>query len=126
MKAMKFTKSLFKHISANPQTGTWPPGAPIGIRGEGLDGKTSTVKACTLRVSPQGGVLLLTAPIRQGQPLTLVNHATQKEKECRVTHTQAWGPHTSVAEVAFSTDDPAFWRTVPTTLPGSFSDGGQR
>jgi len=108
------TGSRAAAVPAGPRAAQpWPPGTPLGVRGQGLDGLDFFEKAATLSVSPKGGSLILTAPVWRGQHLQLVNYALQEEKNCLITRVQRQGPRTVVAEFAFTSSDAAFWQNKP-------------
>ena len=66
-------------------------------------------EAHTLRVNANGGLLLLSVPVREGQKLLLTNRLTQKEQECRVVFLGTRRSRTVEAGVAFPEPNPDFW-----------------
>jgi hypothetical protein len=67
-------------------------------------------EAYTLNVNDTGAMLLLSAPVQEGQELLLTNPLTQKEQGCRIVFLGTRRSRTIEAGVAFPLANPAFWR----------------
>ena len=67
-------------------------------------------EAHTLHVNSNGGLLLLSAPVREGQKLLLTNRFTQEEQNCNVVFLGTRHSRTVEAGIAFPETNPNFWQ----------------
>lgn len=76
----------------------------------GRAGKSASFheETSTRIVTAHGGLLALTAPVKVGETLLVVNLATRKEEECRVACVQRQDGVNSVG-LAFMRSAPSFW-----------------
>lgn len=81
---------------------------PCVVYGHGPDNKPFHEEARTVQVNTNGGLLMLTANIRVGQELLLMNPRTQKEQRCQVVSIGEPQPHGARISVAFD-DSSDFW-----------------
>ena len=84
---------------------------PVRVYGNGLAHNPFYKEALVLFANAEGGVLLLTQPVSDGQLLLITNMATMKDSRCSVIHTYDRG--SGKIEVSFefsSPTTPDFWQ----------------
>jgi len=69
-----------------------------------------TAKA--IRGNANGGLLLVTIPVAEGQDLLLINNQVPKEQLCRVLEFRVRDANTSEVSVAFPEPNAEFWNTA--------------
>ena len=65
--------------------------------------------ASAIRGNANGGLLLLTIPVTEGQDLLLINNQVAREQICRVLEFRVRDAHTSEVSVAFPEANAEFW-----------------
>jgi hypothetical protein len=94
----------------------WSLQVPVQVHGHA--GKVPFhEEAYTLHVNANGALLLLSAPVREGQKLLLTNALTHQEQDCCVVFLGVKRGRTVEAGVAFPLTNPDFWR-----IPASRED----
>jgi hypothetical protein len=88
----------------------WELGIHIMAYGRSLDECPFYEEVKAFSVNSEGGLLLLSVPVCQGQNLLLVNNRTSQEQICRVVHTRVRDVQTSEVAVAFPSPNPHFWQ----------------
>lgn len=85
---------------------------PVRVYGRGPGSGSFNKEALVLFANPYGGVLLLHAPVCDGQVLLLTNTATTRDQACRVIHLHDRG--SGIIEVGFEFSYPAldFWQVA--------------
>jgi hypothetical protein len=83
----------------------------VRVHGQGTGAVPLDEQAYTLRACENGGELMLSAPVSQGQELLLINEISHKQQPCRIAGAQRRGPRTTVIEVTFPAPHPEFWQT---------------
>jgi len=68
-------------------------------------------KAKAIRGNKNGGLLLMTVPVIEGQDLLLINNQISREQICRVLEFRARDAQVSEVSVIFSTPSDDFWVT---------------
>jgi hypothetical protein len=83
---------------------------PVRVYGRGGGDGWFHKEALVLFANPYGGLLLLNAPVCNGQVLLLTNTATTREQSCRVVYMHDRGSR--IIEVGFEFSYPAldFWQ----------------
>ena len=93
------------------------------VYGHGQGKEPFHEEAHTLHVNANGALLLLSAPVREGQKLLLTNSLTQKEQDCQVVFIGTRRSRTVEAGIAFPLTNPDFWQlpaaAVPRTKPAA-------
>jgi hypothetical protein len=85
---------------------------PVEIRGQDTQGERFAEPTLTLRISPGGAAVLLSAKVTKGQRLTLLNPRTKSEVECAIVHiVKAAGGKQEVG-LSFTLPNPAFWKVA--------------
>jgi len=69
-----------------------------------------TAKA--IRGNANGGLLLVTIPVAEGQDLLLINNQVPKEQLCRVLEFSVRDAQTSEVSVAFAEPNAEFWNSA--------------
>jgi hypothetical protein len=87
----------------------WALDIPVYVYGYGADKEPFHEEAHTLHVNANGGLLLLSVPVRKGQKLLLTNRLTQQEQDCQVVFLGARRSRTVEAGVSFPQTNPRFW-----------------
>jgi hypothetical protein len=88
----------------------WTLDITVYVYGHGPGEEPFHEEAHTLHVNANGGLLLLSVPVREGQTLLLTNTLTQKEQDCRVVFLGTKRSRTVEAGVAFPVTNPDFWQ----------------
>jgi hypothetical protein len=83
----------------------------VRVHGCGPEATPLDEQAYTLRVTDNGGELMLSTPVRPGQELLLINEVSQRQQSCRIAGAHRRGPHTVVIAVTFPAPHPEFWQT---------------
>jgi hypothetical protein len=91
----------------------WALDITVYVYGHGPGMEPFHEEAHTLRVNSNGGLLLLGAPVHEGQKLLLTNKRTESEQACCVVFVGKQHTRTVEAGVAFSVPNPDFWQ-LPT------------
>jgi hypothetical protein len=91
----------------------WSLDICVQVYGHGPGKEPFHEQAHTLHVNANGGLLLLSVPVRKGQKLLLTNVMTQQEQDCRVVYLGTRRTRTIEAGIAFPAANPAFWQ-LPT------------
>jgi len=81
---------------------------PVEVRSESGDGLRFREETHTLVVNAHGGLLLVSAPVTNGQTLILRNQ--DHEQECRVVFVGTKDGEKTRVGVEFSESSPHFWR----------------
>lgn len=83
----------------------------VAVRVSGYDdlGSSFKEKTHTISISPHGGLLLLSAPVRIGQRLVLSNIQTRAVTECIVVHKGGHQADSLEVGVQFILPDSTFW-----------------
>lgn len=87
-----------------------PLRVPIFIYGQARDKSSFREEAATVLVNAHGALLALTARVRPGETMLLVNKATQEEQECRIAYV---GPRVQgkiQVGIAFKGSVSDFWK----------------
>ena len=87
----------------------WSLDVSVYVYGHGLDKEPFHEEARTLQVNANGALLLLSAPVKEGQTLLLTHTLTQKEQDCRVVFLGSRRTSSVEAGVAFPLTNPEFW-----------------
>jgi hypothetical protein len=87
----------------------WPLDVSVYVYGYGPDDEPFHEEAHTLHVNANGGLLLLSVPVTEGQTLLLTNYLTQKEQDCRVVFLGTRRTRTFEAGVEFPITNQGFW-----------------
>jgi hypothetical protein len=74
-------------------------------------------RARALKGNENGGLILLSVPVCEGQDLLLINNRTSQEQICRIVNVHIRDLETSEASVAFPSPHPEFWE-----IPDNRSD----
>ena len=82
----------------------------VYVYGHGPGKEPFHEEAHTLNVNANGGLLLLSVPVHQGQMLLLTNQETEQEQECRVVFVGTKHSRTVETGVEFSRTNPDFWQ----------------
>jgi hypothetical protein len=88
----------------------WSLDIPVYIYGHGPDKEPFHEEAHTLHVNVNGGLLLLSLPVKKGQMLLLTNTLTQQEQDCRVVFLGTQRSRTVEVGIAFPLANPQFWQ----------------
>jgi hypothetical protein len=104
----------------------WELDVPLTVYGRGLSGSPFYKDADAVNGSAYGGVIVLRAPVCEGQDLMLINNWTSKEQVCRVVHVRGRDAETNEVGVAFSSLNPEFWQIpdVPCNPYENHADDG--
>ena len=85
---------------------------PVRVSGQNALGSSFDEETHTLAVNANGALVLLSAPLRKGQLLKLVNKPTGDKAECLVAYLgQRQGDLVEVG-IAFRLPNPKFWRVT--------------
>src|SRR5579862_7174763 len=108
-------------VSDRRRSRRWTMDIPVYVYGHGQGKEPFYEEAHTLHVNANGALLLLSAPVCQGQKLLLTNSLTQQEQDCRVVFIGARHSCTVEAGIAFPLTNPAFWQlpTAPADKPAA-------
>jgi len=87
----------------------WSLDVSVYVYGHGMDKEPFHEEARTLQVNANGALLLLSAPVTEGQTLLLTHKVTEKEQDCRVVSLRTRSTSTVEAGVAFPLMNPEFW-----------------
>lgn len=82
----------------------------VKVRGRNVFGESFREFTSMLSVNADGGLLVLSARIRQGQILAIENRHTQEEQEFRVVHVRRWHDGKWKVGIEFVHKAPHFWR----------------
>jgi hypothetical protein len=66
--------------------------------------------ATAVKANSNGGLLLLTIPVVEGQDLLLINNHISQEQLCRVVEFRVQDSQTCEVSVAFPAANPDFWK----------------
>ena len=81
----------------------------VRVSGKTATGSPFEEEACTRTVSAHGALVMITAPLKRGQRLSLLNVRTQSDCECVVAHVgESQGDQVEIG-VAFLLPNPKFW-----------------
>ena len=84
----------------------------VRVSGQNTAGSRFDEQACTLAINTHGASILLSAPVRNGQGIELLNMATGDKAECVVAYLgQRQGDRTEVG-VEFILPNPKFWHVA--------------
>ena len=99
----------------------WSLDISVYVYGHGPGKEPFHEEAHTLKVNANGGLLLLSVPVQEGQTLLLTNQQTEQEQECRVVHLGTKHSRTVETGVAFPRTNPEFWQlhTTPEDDPAA-------
>jgi hypothetical protein len=92
----------------------WAMDISVYVYGHGPGKEPFHEEAHTLSVNANGGLLLLSVPVQQGQTLLLTNQRTQQEQDCRVVFLGTKHSRTVETGVAFPRTNPDFWQSHST------------
>jgi len=85
---------------------------PVEIRGQNSQGERFIERTQTMRISPHGAAVLLSAAVTKGLRLTLLNPRTRSEVECVIVHiVKASGGKQEVG-LSFTLPNRAFWKVA--------------
>jgi hypothetical protein len=89
---------------------------PLKVQARVKNGETVTFHGVTQKVGGDGALLLLDAPVMQGDPLLLTNEATVESVRCFVTSVrdrrEAKGQLKRFVGIGFAFPDTNFWHIV--------------
>jgi hypothetical protein len=88
----------------------WSLDIPVYVYGHGPDQEPFHEEAHTLHVNANGGLLLLSLPVKKGQKLLLTSTLTEKEQDCRVVFLGTERSRTVEVGIAFPLANPQFWQ----------------
>jgi hypothetical protein len=90
----------------------WELGTHITVYGQSLYECPfyEELKAFSVNVNSDGCLLLLSAPVSDGQDLLLINTRTSQEQICRVVHAVNRDAQRSEVAVMFPSPNPKFWQ----------------
>ncbi len=99
---------------------------PLTVYGRGSNGSPFYQEADAVTGSATGGLIVLGAPVSEGQDLLLINNWTSKEQRCRVVYVRNRDAETNEVGVAFPSSNPEFWEVpdAPCNLDDEPSDEG--
>jgi hypothetical protein len=92
----------------------WAMDISVYVYGHGPGKEPFHEEAHTLSVNANGGLLLLSVPVHEGQTLLLTNQRTQQEQDCRVVFLGTKHSRTVETGVAFPQTNPDFWQSHST------------
>jgi hypothetical protein len=87
---------------------------PLTVYGRSSSESPFYEEANALNGNADGGLIVLRAPVREGQDLLLINNWTSKEQVCRVVHVRSRDSETNEVGVAFASSNPEFWHLPDT------------
>ena len=88
----------------------WNMDISVYVYGHGPGKDPFHEEAHTLNVNANGGLLLLSVPVRNGQALLLTNRHTNQEQDCHVVFLGQRHSRTIEAGIAFPQPNPDFWQ----------------
>jgi hypothetical protein len=88
----------------------WELGIYMTVYGHALDECPFYEEVKAFSVSADGCLLLLSAPIGDGQDLLLINNRTSQEQICRVVHSSIRDERRCEVAVTFPSPNPQFWQ----------------
>src|SRR5690348_17189793 len=86
------------------------PNSMVCVYGHGPTRNPFYEEARALHVTPEGALLILSAPVNRGQKLLLIGMAGQDPAEAQVIRTRTLGAQMFEVEIAFSSPRPDFWK----------------
>lgn len=86
--------------------------ATICVYGYGPTKSPFYEEAQALRANPEGGLLILGAPVSCGQRLLLINGRGSNPVEAEIVNTRTLGAQMCEVQVAFPSPQPEFWRPL--------------
>ena len=104
----------------------WELDVPLTVYGRASSGSPFYHEADAVNASADGGLIVLRAPISEGQNLLLINNWTSKEQMCRVVRVRSKDAETNEVGVVFSSPNPEFWQVpeAPCNLQEDPADEG--
>jgi hypothetical protein len=84
---------------------------PVLVFGEAINEEPFFEETTTLEVNAHGGLLNLTARVKTGQRLSLVNRHSRKEQKCHVVRVGRQHPKKTDVAVEFAQPVRDFWQT---------------
>jgi len=95
---------------------------PLTVYGRTSNESPFYEEASAVNGNADGGLIVLHAPVREGQDLLLINNWTSKEQVCRVVDVRSRDSDTNEVGVAFASPNPDFWHVpdvpcVPQEVP---------
>ena len=87
----------------------WELDVPLTVYGRGPTGAPFYQEAEAVNVSATGGLIVLRAPVHEGQDLLLINNWTSIEQICRVVRVRSRGAETYQVGVTFPSPNRDFW-----------------
>lgn len=92
----------------------WELGIHITVYGRASDERVFYEEVKAFSVNSDGGLLLLSFPVQDGENLMLFNNRTSQEQICRVVRSSVRDERTCEVAVAFPSPNPGFWQ-IPET-----------
>jgi hypothetical protein len=104
----------------------WELDVPLTVYGRTPVGSPFYQEADAVNASATGGLIVLRAPVREGEELLLINNCTSKEQLCRVVRVRSRDTETNEVGVVFPSSNPEFWYVPdsPNNPPEDPSDEG--
>jgi hypothetical protein len=87
----------------------WELDVPLTVYGRGPSGSPFYREADAVNGSAEGGLIILCAPVCEGQDLLLINNWTSKEQVCRIVRVRGRNAEINEVGVAFPSPNPEFW-----------------
>jgi hypothetical protein len=91
----------------------WGLDVPLTVYGRASSGSPFYQKAEAVSGNANGGLIVLGAPVQEGQDLLLINNYSPQEQLCRVVHVRSRDAETSEVGVVFPSPHLEFWK-IPT------------
>ena len=99
----------------------WELDVPLTVYGRGAGGSPFYQEAQAINVSAQGALVVIHAPVSEGQELLLINNYSSKEQICRIVRVRRRDAESSEVGVKFPSPNLEFWN-IPDAL-GNPSEG---
>jgi hypothetical protein len=87
----------------------WELDVPLTVYGRRPGGSPFYQEAQAVNVSAEGALVLIHAPVREGQELLLINNYSSKEQRCCVVRVCSRDTETNEVGVRFPSPNPEFW-----------------
>jgi len=87
----------------------WELDVPLTVYGRGSNGSPFYQEAQAINVSAQGALILIHAPVSEGQELLLINNYSSKEQRCRIVRVCSRDAERNEVGVKFPSPNLEFW-----------------
>jgi hypothetical protein len=88
----------------------WELDVPLTVYGRGAGGSPFYQEAQAVNASAEGALILMHAPVCEGQKLLLINNYSSKEQLCRVVRVCTRDTETNEVGVKFPSPNLEFWK----------------